>query len=207
MNTSQHRNGFTLIEAVVTIALMAVLITVTVSQLPKLDHPMDQHTLVERVGSTLESAHVQAVEDRSNVHVATSGGQLIITSSAGTDTESFNAAQLSGALDITPDGTVNGVLSVTADQVPCTFLTLSTSGQARSGTCAAGVVADDPGTTDASTPETDAGNNTGSTTPSPTASDATPIFPAPGAGSVNLPHDGGSLDPRLPIRGGGGANY
>ena len=184
--------GLTLIEVLVTVLLITIFTTVAVTQIPKANQPIDRETLALRVGNALEAAHVQAIAERTAVHITAADNHLSVSTPAGgTETDTFAQATLSGTLDITPDGTTTGNLVVSADHFPCTLVTLDTGGTQRSGTCEAGLPATDPGV---STPPP--GSSTGTTT-SPTPSPSTPpdssTPPAPAGPGGDT---GGTFQPR-----------
>ena len=193
--------GLTIIEVLVTVLLIMIFSTLAVTQIPKADRPIDQDTLALRVGNALEAAHVQAVAERTAVHVTAADDHLSVSTPAGgAETDTFAHATLSGTLDITPDGTTTGNLVVFADHFPCTLVSLNTGGTQRSGTCEAGLPATDPVVT--SPPP---GSSTG-TTPSPTPPATPPVSSTPPApagpggdtGGMPLPTPGKITFPPAP---------
>ncbi|GGR38561.1 pilus assembly FimT family protein [Deinococcus ruber] len=179
--------ALTLMEVLVTIVLIGLTTTIAVTQLPRLNHPVDQATLAQRVATTLEAAHVQAISDRNPIHVVAQGTQLSISSPDTTDTDTFAQATLSGTLDITPDGSSTGVVTVNANNFPCTLVALNASGLPISGSCSAGLPAPEPSTVAADA-------NPTPVTPDPVTTLPPDTTPAPTFPTTPAPIHGGSDD-------------
>ena len=128
-------SGFTLIEILITITILCGLIAATTALLPRMDRAPDVSGLPGRVGSTLEGAHSQAVEEGTSVTLQGSGDTLQLTSAGETTTERFVQATLTGGLSIAPDGATTGALTLTAPGLTCTRLTLGPGGLAEQGAC------------------------------------------------------------------------
>lgn len=127
--------GFTLIEILVTIMILCGLIAATTALLPRMDQAPDVNSLPGRVGSALEGAHSQAVEEGTSVTIQGSGDTLQVTSAGETTADQFMQATLSGNLTIAPDGATTGAISLAATGLTCTKLTLGPGGLAQQGAC------------------------------------------------------------------------
>lgn len=132
MNTG----GLTLTEMLVTIALLALLGGVAVTNLPRINRPPDTATLGARVQTTLEAAHITALAERSAVTLSGDGETLRVTGPGGQDSDVFRGAALSGAVSITPDGQSAGFVKVSGGEQPCVRLSLNAGGFGVASACA-----------------------------------------------------------------------
>lgn len=134
---ARHRRtrAFTVVEVLVTIALMAALTAIAVTQIPRVNQPVDQAGLAVRVSSVLEAAHTQAVAERTPVTVNATGSALSVTNDQGTDDDQFPQDRLTGTFSAQADGTSSGSVRVEADHFTCTVVSLAASGQAQSTGC------------------------------------------------------------------------
>ena len=121
----------TLTELMVAIALIGVLSGIAVSQLPRTNRAPDQEHLPQRIATSLQAAHTQAVGQETDVVVTASGNQLTYSAGGESETETFGQARLSGALNIAASGESTGSVTVQADGVPCQRLSLDATGNAQ----------------------------------------------------------------------------
>lgn len=136
-------HGLTLTEVLVAFALITTLTAAAISQLPRLSAKPSLDQDAQRLASSLEAAHTQAVGSRHNVTLTGQGEQLTITSSDGLDTQQYQGGDLAGSLQIQPDGTTSGRLTVQNDGA-CTALTLNPGGLGQQQSCDTATTASNP---------------------------------------------------------------
>lgn len=125
-------SGFTLVEVMVVIILTILLAVIGVSAMPRPDDRTNG--LGDRLASTLESAHTQAVAERTAVTLTGSDERLQVSSVDGTETVSFSPGQLNGSVSIQADGLTSGQLTLQAAST-CTRYTLTSYGASAAGSC------------------------------------------------------------------------
>lgn len=128
-------DGFTLIEILVVIALIAALTAAAVTQLPRIHDSPTTAKLPDRLATELEAAHTQAYSERRTVTLTGQGSRLLLTTSDGTEPEVFDPATLSGTIQIDASGNTSGQLNLQAPSIACTTFTLSSAGTATRSPC------------------------------------------------------------------------
>lgn len=128
-------SGFTLIEVLVVIALIAALTAAVVAHFPRANTTPANTGLPDRLSTLMQAAYSQAYGERTTVTLTGQGNRLLIVTSSGTEPESFEAATLTGTLQIATTGTTSGQLQLQAPGLTCTRLTLDSAGNTTRTSC------------------------------------------------------------------------
>lgn len=127
-------DGFTLIEVMIMIALTVILAVIGVTTMPR-TQDTSTNGMENRLASTLESAHTQALAERIAVTLTGTTTKLQVSTSDGTETVSFSPAQLTGTITIQPDGLTSGQLDLQITPSTCARYTLTSYGTSATGPC------------------------------------------------------------------------
>lgn len=122
------QTGFTLIEVLVLVALIALITAVVAATLPRFNSNPANTQLPERLATQLEAAHTQAYAERADVALTGQGALLLIDGPAGREQINFDNAQIVGRLTISAAGSSLGNLVLTAPGISCTRLSLNDAG-------------------------------------------------------------------------------
>lgn len=130
-----NRAGFSLAEVMVVIALTAILTAIGVTAMPRQNQDVTLDGLPDRFLSALESAHTQALAERTTVTVSGTARELSVTTVDGTERVSFAPAQIGGTIIIQPGGTTTGTVTLTLPSGTCSRYSLTLYGTSAAGTC------------------------------------------------------------------------
>ncbi|MCD0159909.1 hypothetical protein CBQ26_16960 [Deinococcus indicus] len=129
-----NRTGFSMAEVLVVIAITAILTAIGIAAMPK-DQDVTLDGLPDRFMSALQSAHSQAMAERTTVTLTGAARDLTVTTADGTEHVSFAPAQTGGTITIQPSGSTTGTVTLTLPSGTCSRYSLTLYGTSAAGMC------------------------------------------------------------------------
>lgn len=130
-----NRSGFSVAEILVVIAITAILTAIGVTAMPKQNQDVTLDGLPSRFMAALESAHGQAMAERTTVTLAGAARELTVTTVDGTEHVAFAPAQTGGTITIQPSGSTTGTVTLTLPNGTCSRYSLTMYGTSAAGMC------------------------------------------------------------------------
>ena len=129
-----NRTGFSMAEVLVVIAITAILTAIGITAMPK-DQDVTLDGLPDRFMSALQSAHSQAMAERTTVTLTGAARELTVTTVDGTEHVAFAPAQTGGTITIQPSGSTTGTVTLTLPNGTCSRYSLTLYGTSAAGMC------------------------------------------------------------------------
>ena len=130
-----NRAGFSMAEILVVIAITAILTAIGVTAMPKQDQDVTLDGLPSRFSTALESAHGQAMAERTSVTLTGASRELTVTTVDGTEHVSFAPGQVGGTITIQPSGSTTGTVTLTLPNGTCSRYSLTMYGTSAAEMC------------------------------------------------------------------------